>query len=184
MCVLLVVATVSGSVLGGAVNCINGAVSPRFFRSHELVWEHTSVWLSAVVQGVVEGAADGAIFGVVFLIVLWLVKQGRCPLMTCYRSIRIAILLSLALWVMGGCCGVACATLLPQFRARTYFGFHGEWWSLARYAWVFGSYWAVTCGGPLVVVAVALRASASATASASDMSAMTCAVAPNSGPLQ
>ena len=37
MCVLLVVATVSGSVLGGAVNCINGAVSPRFFRSHELV---------------------------------------------------------------------------------------------------------------------------------------------------
>ena len=118
MCVLIVVATVSGSVLGGAVNCVNGAVSPRFFHSHKLVWEHTSVWLSAVVQGVVEGGADGAIFGVVFMIVLWLATQGRCPLMTCYRSIRIAILVTLAVWVMGGCCGVACATLFPRFSAR------------------------------------------------------------------
>lgn len=145
------------------MNCVNGVVSPSFFRDHVLIWEHTSLWLSAVVQGVVEGAVDGAVFGVMFLIVLCVVAQCRCRAAVCFRNIRLAVLLSLAAWLIGGSCAVTYSALYPQGCSSEYFGVHWNAYSLARYAWVRGSYWGITYGGLLVVIAVAARASVSTT---------------------
>jgi hypothetical protein len=168
MLVVLVAATLCGAAIGGAVNCANGAASPQFFEDQVLIWEHRSIWLAAVVHGAAEGALDGVIFGMVFLVVICAATGCRCRSSTLYHSIRTAIMLTVTAWVLGGCCGVVYATLFPHGCPTQYFGIHFGWSSLARYAWVRGSYWGITYGGLLAVAGVAARSALAARANAGE----------------
>jgi hypothetical protein len=159
MLLLLLIGVFGGAALGAASNCVNGAVSPEFFDDHILIYSGTdSLWLASVVQGVAEGALDGLIYGLLFLVLLAVVTRRRCRLRRAVKYCLAVLLLAAVFWLLGGTCGTLYASAFPDNCPSDHFGWHSSRASLARYAWVRGSYWGITFGGLLAVMIVTVRA--------------------------
>ncbi|MEQ8789689.1 MAG: hypothetical protein RIC55_25565 [Pirellulaceae bacterium] len=146
MTALLGVGLAGGATFGALTNCINGALSPQYFRD-VMDWYGPNIWLSAVGQGVLEGICYGLVYAIIFVVLIAAVSRRRCHFHTAVRYARHTFSLALGFWLLGGTIAVGFAWLLPHLCDPRFFGNQIAWPAIARYAWVRGSIWGEIYGG-------------------------------------
>jgi len=138
---------VASAALGAAVNSVNGAVSPLYFRQ-VLGWDDVSdLWRASIALGIFEGLLFGLFFSLIFTLVVGLVSNVRCS----YRH-GLAYVLGIAAcaaacWAVGGLTAIGLASLSPEFFRHTFNHVPEATGEMLRYAWVGGSIWGVEIGG-------------------------------------
>jgi hypothetical protein len=137
----------TGALLGGLTNCINGWISPLYFQTI-LHWHDVEdIWRASIAQGIFEGLIFGLFLALVFTIVAGIVSKVRCS----YRFGAVILLLvaiaALICWAVGGLITMALATLSPEFYRHAFRGVPQDFGQMLRYAWVGGSIWGIEFGG-------------------------------------
>jgi hypothetical protein len=141
-----------GGVLGAFTNAMNGAISPRYFRTI-LGWHAVEdVWRAAVAQGIFEGLLYGAAFAIAFTLVVGVVSRGRVSVRFATRHLVLGGAVTLAGWCLGGVLAIGLAMLSPDFYRATFIGVPQQTTEMAKYAWVGGSIWGALFGGLLGTV--------------------------------
>jgi len=149
LALILLAATivVASAGLGAAVNSVNGAVSPGYFRQ-VLGWDDvTDVWRASIAQGIFEGLLFGLFFSLIFTLVVGLVSKVRCPYGHGLGYVLGIAACAAACWAVGGLTAIGLAALSPEFFRHNFLGVPEATGAMLRYAWVGGSIWGVEIGG-------------------------------------
>jgi hypothetical protein len=149
---LLFVGVAGGACLGAVTNAVNGALSPRYFIDVMGWRRETNIWVASILWGILEGAAFGLAYAFVFMALISFASHRRCRFSHALRYGLVTLALAFGFWILGGASGVAYADIFRDRCDHRFFGYHDEWPSLARYAWVRGSIWGIESGGFLAVL--------------------------------
>ncbi|MFN0055799.1 MAG: hypothetical protein ACKV0T_26950 [Planctomycetales bacterium] len=147
-----VAGVVASGALGGAINVINGWVSPGYFVTI-MHWHHVSdVWRASIAQGTFEGLLFGVFFSLVFATGTGIITRASCRFDFAVRHLLGILAGACVCWLLGGVAGMGLASLSPEFYRSTFLDAPPELSSIRAFAWVGGSIWGVELGGLASVI--------------------------------
>lgn len=148
----------TGGVIGGTTNAVNGYISPVYFQNI-LGWDFPGIYFAIVVQGIVEGLIYGLLFALLFIVIVYFILKLDLSYRFFLKYFFKIIVLIYSCWLLGGLIGIGLAALSPEFFQEFFYLVPEDNILISGYAWVGGSITGAMLGGifGLVIAIVRLR---------------------------